>query len=606
MRNPLPLLATSLVLAGAAGAADAPPLQLASSHGESQTQSKLPTWTTQEEPWISWRPVDFRDDAGKTHELWCRTSECDRGKTQGRTKLYVFATHDSKPYICRNPECRGLSHPFGSPSMKATHTTLLSKFELAMEFKPHRAVLPGTDKSFAVVDLPQLAPMPGYVLIVQAPTAVADDAPKKAKKSSTGKKSAAGNKDAKKSKPAQEKDKKAVAALNAPLTETEVKWLTFGEQDEYEKALASAKDDKSALRKATAAARALIVENVLDKETEKGGYAKKVAVSAAAVEAYLKPLGFYAGDDVALNFKQYPLTEDLQKQYKVDIEAEGMVGGQLDHVAAHRVVVRYRLLAGKGKPGGNEAAGTGEPAALDLTPLTDEERKWLTDDERAAYDAKLAGAKGRKDKDGKPAVSPKEISGIISTYRERAKENKATTPTNEKEFNALTDPQKNKFCKDLIKAEGGSSGQVITGAKDQAEAAAQSTESAEGILTGKAKKEAGVAAGPPPAQGPQTEADKLKKLCKDFLAALPGAEKGSFASRSVPTPGKMDCDKKDKDGKCVGEEEKEDANEWLAVKRGVAIGAMGAFFATAFGPVGIVIGAVVGFALAWGLTKLEK
>ncbi|MEK7383541.1 MAG: hypothetical protein AAB262_09685 [Elusimicrobiota bacterium] len=240
---------------------------------------------------------------------------------------------------------------------------------------------------------------------------------------------------------------------------------------------------------------------------------------------------------------------------------------------------------------------------LDLKELDESELENLSEAEKISYKERLAQAKGQKD--------PAGIAAVIAEYRKKAADNAMNAiPRNVDELNAKTKPQQNKFCKDLLSVpEGGYVGgfQVVAGAKEQLKTAATDTDKATAVMGGEVKKEyAAVSAAPPP-QIAKTEADKIRARCKELMAALPassGRSQGNIAGNvpAVPTAG-TDCEKKD--GKCV-EPKKADPNEWLAVKTG-AVGMLpGVMFGSFFGPVGIVIGAAVGFGLFWGLSKLTN
>ena len=99
----------------------------------------------------------------------------------------------------------------------------------------------------------------------------------------------------------------------------------------------------------------------------------------------------------------------------------------------------------------------------------------------------------------------------------------------------------------------------------------------------------------------------MAEACDKFLSGKPAADGSQAAAKEPPTPATKgdDCEKKDKDGKCV-EEKKADPNAWLAVKTGVVGMLPGVMVGSFFGPVGIVVGAAVGFALFWGLAKLNS
>lgn len=92
----------------------------------------------------------------------------------------------------------------------------------------------------------------------------------------------------------------------------------------------------------------------------------------------------------------------------------------------------------------------------------------------------------------------------------------------------------------------------------------------------------------------------------DEISASSGGKQPSLAG-SVPDLKKIDCDPdKIKDGKCP-EGKKADPNEWLAVKTG-AVGMVPGMMIGSFFPgfVPLAIGAAVGFALFWGLSKLTN
>lgn len=254
-------------------------------------------------------------------------------------------------------------------------------------------------------------------------------------------------------------------------------------------------------------------------------------------------------------------------------------------------------------------------AVQDLKPLTDDEMKNLTEAERIAYKSRLDQARAKLEEGEKKAdpaliaAANEELSAIIAQYREQAEKNKLPDVKDMKEFEALTPTQKNLFCDKLRRSSsGGAGGSRDEKALDQVKQAAKGTSEAEGTISGARSNMVATVPPPPDTKLPEGELKKLAEACDKFLAGKPSAGGSKVAQGdnvpAPPTKAKDDCEKKDKDGKCV-EEKKADPNAWLSVKTG-AVGMLpGVMVGSFFGPVGIVVGAVVGFALFWGLSKLS-
>jgi hypothetical protein len=176
MRNPLPVLAAAMLAVASAFAAD------------------LPTWTVKEEPWGTWRVVNFVDESGHDRELWCRWAECSYDKKSGTAPLYVFERKSSEEYTYTEHVWKpapassdvSIASRYGSAlwdkvvgkssaSSKTTYDTKLSVYVLDMSAQPHKAV-PSKGQAVAVQDRAQAVPL-GYILKVNPPSGVADDLP---------------------------------------------------------------------------------------------------------------------------------------------------------------------------------------------------------------------------------------------------------------------------------------------------------------------------------------------------------------------------------------------------------------------------------------------
>lgn len=101
-----------------------------------------------------WRKIQFTDSQGKTHDLWCRRSECGPSVRKGRAKLYSLEIASQDVY----------AKDF--PVMLATHRTILSRFEYdAASGKAAEAGFRGT---YAVVKPPSKTN--DLLIRVQAPS----------------------------------------------------------------------------------------------------------------------------------------------------------------------------------------------------------------------------------------------------------------------------------------------------------------------------------------------------------------------------------------------------------------------------------------------------
>ncbi len=538
MRKPFPLFAAALFAAAGAFAA------------------ALPTWTPHEQPWGSWRVVNFTDENGKDHELWCRWEECSWNKTSGKAPLYVFERKSDQPYtytehIWAKPapsSSESLASRYyqavknkvvgaSSISSKTTYATLVSKYELDMSSKPNKAVAAG--HSFPVEDRAQMTPA-GYILIVQPPTGVADDLPApKAPGTSTA------------THARRTRRKRSVkAGASVALTDSEEGWLTADERANYE----AAADKKPApaaaeLLKLDAQTRAQVEINLRD--AAKAGYKTLIAgkFTAKQIDLYLdiKKVPHYTGDEVELRKDERaalakvltatPGFANAQLAYDAAMRTVKGPGMQPDdyHVAAHRVVVKFRALIPVAP--GNVAAPGAPPSRLsdaDLAklPKADQDAynaKWndpkTTDDEKRAlnkqYADKITGLAGAP---GAASGKPVDLS-LIKTLPQ---------------FNLLGVDDKQKLCKGMAITGGAAScGDVAVNAsadmiacmKMPTGTAAQEKQRSDCMAKASACKEQKPAAAPASTLTPE-----VQQACKDFLAGLSPNPNPTRSDVSTPAP----------------------------------------------------------------------
>ncbi|HAZ08358.1 MAG TPA: hypothetical protein DCZ01_07540 [Elusimicrobia bacterium] len=285
------------------------------------------------------------------------------------------------------------------------------------------------------------------------------------------------------------------------------------------------------------------------------------------------------------------LPPDEASQYIKDVLA---AAGDPDKLADAYKASRDKIAAAAAK---KPDSSSNAVVTLDLKELDKSEENNLMKGERKTYKLNLKQARKKKD--------PAGIAAVIAEYRQKARARALEkTPTTVAEFTALTPAQKGKFCDDLGSAsnDGFLGGyQVVAPAKTQVEKAADSDDSATGIFSGNLPHNNTVAAAPLPRIA-KTEVDKLRQACADFLADKPRSQSKTNLKASIPP----DPTKPGSDTEGGKKDEKKDPNKWLAVKTG-AVGAIpGALVGTFFGPVGILVGAAIGFALFWGVSKLTK
>lgn len=276
------------------------------------------------------------------------------------------------------------------------------------------------------------------------------------------------------------------------------------------------------------------------------------------------------------------LPPDEASRYIKDVLAAA--GDPAKLIGAYKASRDKISAAAKKSDSASRAGGSNE--------LQPNEQANLTREERRLYELQLNSAKNGK--------NSAEIASVIATYRQKAEANALKeVPKNVKAFKKLTTAQKGKFCDDLDASNAGSpvNPKVITPAKTQAEKADDSDDAAIGIFSGSLTHNNTVAAAPLPPM------DQLRKACKDFLAGNQGSRSKANLTASIPPSPNIKPGSDTEGGK---KDEKKDPNAWLAVKTG-AVGAIpGALVGTFFGPVGVIVGAAIGFALFWGVSKITK
>ena len=279
------------------------------------------------------------------------------------------------------------------------------------------------------------------------------------------------------------------------------------------------------------------------------------------------------------------------------------VKGRLSIPTLRRAAAKYRGLVPKSSDSPSSGALTPDEIAK-LPP--DEASQYIKDVLAASGDpAKLIPLyKASRDK---IAAADKKPESPVSSV---------TPPKNYAEFLALSEAQKKTYCRGLQLEETTGGAPPIVASKNALEKARRTAKcslgdpsSDQGCLTNEFEgKDDGVAVTPNISDKTNAVDKRIKTACSALLASekpvvqpLAKKKKNDSDIANLKGPTKIGTDTEG--GK---KDEKKDPNAWLAVKTG-AVGAIpGALVGTFFGPVGILVGAAIGFALFWGVSKLTK
>jgi hypothetical protein len=453
MRYAFPLLTAALFTAASAFAAD------------------LPKWKVREDTFSMWVDIDFVDQTGQAHHLNCRWEECGPASKAKTANLFILNKTASQPYEYSEhvwkvaPDSydrsiagryfeavRDYSKGLTTQASKDTYSTLVSKYTLDMTAKPPKAVIAGTKLAFPAHTPEASVSALGTILIVQPPTGVADDAPASDSPASPAK-------PAPKTRPIPIPKPGSSSAV--ALTDAEQGWLTPSERADY--AAAEAKTpapsaaERAALHKKT---RAAVADNLRDAARPKYRALISTKIDPSKIDEMLNGVPHYSGEEVELSKADHDALAAVVKgaagagatlkyanaMLEYDAAMATVKGPKAaledaDHVAAHRVVVRFKAMVPV-KPG-TVVAPDAPPSRLsdaDLAklPKADQDaynKDWdaaKTDDERRAvnktYSDKIAAAKPADSPAG--PVTPTDLSTIDTLPK----------------FNMLGNDDKQKLC----------------------------------------------------------------------------------------------------------------------------------------------------------------
>jgi hypothetical protein len=402
---------------------------------------------------------------------------------------------------------------------------------------------------------------------------------------------------------------KAPAVVDAnpklPLTAAETRWLTKRQQ-------ADLTDPP--------AARAAILKNLEPDATAVAGYGALIdAPTAAAIEAAL-PKKLWGGDVTtvlkssgtntgvqlseadydALKKKDPAAIAKFDKDYS---SANGDIGQSgkpvfsakdYDPIQLHLLVEAARKALGSSgtRAGGTTGSGTVTGPVLPL--LTDEQKKRLSPVELANYEAILKSANGN--------VSDRSLQDILKTLTARTEARKGSPYPEaglaEKDFDTAPDWQKDKLCGPKALGASVAAG-TTTGAAEvvntaDAKAGLEATAAAQNKVTRQAAT--------PPAGARPPWADKKCKGYPFFKEPVVATTPIDASLISQPVGG----DKKAGGDKEIAAKEK---SQWVTQDLIVsgAKGAMtGLLIGSLFGPVGLILGPLIGAAIFYGVTKLTS
>lgn len=610
MRNPLPVLAAVFLAAAGAFAGD------------------LPTWTAQEEPWGSWRIVNFTDAAGKGHSLWCRWSECGNVKS-GSAPLYVVERQSSESYTYYS----GFWDWRGSKSSKTSYSTQLSHYTLNLN-NPQKAVIAGTSAAFPVYGEDSLTPL-GYIIRVMPPLTMANDQPAptapvgtpvvRRPPSPTGTghhtppppvNTPAGPTTPAKTKPAVHPGD---AAATFPLYPLERAWLTPQERSAYDEATAAT------LVAAAKKAREAVAKN-LRPEASAGYTALLAAGTSVQIEPYLGKIKFYSGSEVELSKDERDALATILKSTtaggphsdfslpNAQLEYDAAMRPILDpatkhplvsaHVKANQIVKKFREMLPK-KPGAGP--NDGPPVRL-----ADADLAKLPKADQDAYNSEWAAA---KTDDDKRAVNQK-YAAKIAALNPGGTASSSFDPSVIKsttDLLGLTPENQLKFCS-MLRSDNpavGNCGDVMANGMNATDECTKKYPNVVDSSTGSAKSTqvlanrnaciAQINACQPQTAGdkPLTiDSSKLPKALRDYCATLltnnasTGGNTPNIGTGGVvPSPGSSapgdDKEKKKDDDK------KPDANFYSNLGNGVAMGIFGLLVASFFGGPLLMLGAAV-------------
>ena len=427
-------------------------------------------------------------------------------------------------------------------------------------------------------------------------------------------------------KPGTSKPPRSRPATPGSLTEAEEGWLTPIERTDYENAAGkqpapSAND----LRQLESRTRKLVENNLRDSARSK--YKALIAgkIDPAKINAYLKTVLHYGGEEVELSAAdQAALATVIKSTYGAGARLGGFANALLAyqaamatvkdpsrqpddyHVAAHRVVVEFKAMVPKSgtAPDPNAPPTKLSDADLAKLPKADQDaynKEWAAaknDDERRAVNKKYMDKIAAAAPDAPPSGSTATTSGPIDP----------STIKTVDQFNLLTGEQKLKLCKPPLTRRSGGCGDVMSNASADA-TACNALKSPDGNPTATLKlrnacmekadpcKDKGQ---PPPPPPPTALTPEVQKACDDFLANYQPDTNPNRSDISTPGPPAPGSDADD------GDKKKDEGDKHLvknignAVTFGIGGLILGSFFG---GPLVMIAVAAVAAIGAYALSK---
>ncbi|MBI5247686.1 MAG: hypothetical protein HY923_10940 [Elusimicrobia bacterium] len=403
------------------------------------------------------------------------------------------------------------------------------------------------------------------------------------------------------------------------LTASELKWLTKVQADNYAKAINKpATERPAALLAAVATYKETIAKNLYPNITAAANYIAARKVPLATADSIEKTLPAVPGADLtevigssgtktelqlsAAEFKILSTDPKYEKDLLIYIVEHGQVDGNVgssakpvfgagnyDPVALRIITMTARaaLPATTPAPGPGGATGPG----FDPVNLTADEKKLLTPTELKNYEIQELEA-------AKPDARTETKDALKKMNAELRAKIAAGTPDARKpypaeanaagfkavDFDKMQDWQKRKFCEEHPTPAGAVAGDRRAGDLDTRKDAKQ----------GAANSAAGADNGAGTRNG--EDASWISDACKPYRSAPPpstagGGNGGNLAVKEPPKPG---------DDKEFVEKKKENLLAKPLLLAGLKGALLGLLIGSLFGPVGLIMGPIIGAALYWG------
>jgi hypothetical protein len=622
----------------------------------------LPKWTPLDEGSVMWPNVSFKVGS-ESRSLKCRYNEC---KAKGKDiNLYIVTEVPGPKVPVKVPSVRIVERSKYSPlrlgggdtyqetvyidAFRKTYKSELSRFKLDNS-GAEPVVVQGTQKFPAHNDINDRAFRSYDQMWVLAPAKLADDEVKPAAvppvvrppskvppagaprhlwcnpldgttqrrsdqpegwtrmhKGDVCKKAAAGT-------------APAVVAGKLPFEDSELRWLTKAQQGELEtkfKAVPAGAPHAAAVKAVVDEYRALVSAQIRPEAAAAyaSAYGAPAAEAPAKINAAIGSVKMWGGDVAApvdwsgpnLEIQLSPAElaalaakpDDLN-EYKTQHRLyNGGKGAAFDAAAYDPVWLHLKTVAARAAAGGTASVVTapaGDAAAL-LPLLNEAQLKLLTPKERADYEAILKSA---KDKDPKGYLSDRSLQDQLKSLTAKAQARQGSAYPDggltEKTFPTAPDWQKDKFCGPeaqgmQVASATGANGPQIDNSKDALPAlkrSAAATTPPAGSTTGKGNKEPWA-----------VKACKGYPFFKEPVVANGPSDTNSSINQDIAAKGT---------GPDVTAKEKA-PSKWITqdlIVSGAKGALTGLLIGSLFGPVGLILGPVIGAAIFYGVTKLTS